>query len=295
LNYDGDIIRPPSEADSIILQVTVGCSHNRCTFCGAYKGENKNNNKKFRIRSQEEIAENIAFAARYCTRQHKVFLADGDALILSQKRLIPLFRHIRERLPQVRRISLYGNAKAIRSKSLEQLRELKELGLDRIYMGLESGDDTILARVDKGETAETMISAAQKVASVGIFLSVTVLLGLGGLEMSRQHARHTGQVLSQMAPRQIAALTLMPLTGTPLGDEVVTGSFVLPDALAMLHELREMVECIECDKVQFMANHASNYLPISGRLGRDKDTILATIDQAIHGKIALTPEFYRGL
>jgi radical SAM superfamily enzyme YgiQ (UPF0313 family) len=291
LNYNGDIIRPPSEADSIILQVTVGCSHNRCTFCGAYKDKNK----KFRIRSQEEIAENIRFAARYCTRQHKVFLADGDALILSHKRLIPLFHQIRKELPQVRRISLYGNAKAIRSKSLDQLRELKELGLDRIYMGLESGDDTILALVDKGETAETMISAAQKVASAGIFLSVTVLLGLGGKELSGQHARHTGQVLSQMAPRQIAALTLMPLTGTPLGDEVAAGSFLLPDALAMLRELREMVEYIECDKVQFMANHASNYLPISGRLGRDKDAILATIDQAIHGKIALTPEFYRGL
>ena len=291
MNYNGDIIRPPSEADSIILQVTVGCSHNRCTFCGAYKDENK----KFRIRSQEEIAENIRFAARYCTRQHKVFLADGDALILSQKRLIPLFRRIRKELPQVRRISLYGNAKAIRSKSLDQLCELKELGLNRIYMGLESGDDTILARIDKGETAASMISAAQKVASAGIFLSVTVLLGLGGLEMSQQHARHTGQALSQMAPRQIAALTLMPLTGTPLGDEVAAGSFLLPDALTMLRELREMVECIECDKVQFMANHASNYLPISGRLGRNKDGILATIDQAIHGKIALTPEFYRGL
>jgi len=147
VNYDGDIIRPPSEADSIILQVTVGCSHNRCTFCGAYKDANK----KFRIRSEAEITENIDFAARYCTRQHKVFLADGDALILPQKRLVPLFARIRQELPQVRRISLYGNAKAIRSKSVEQLRELKELGLDRIYMGLESGDDTILARSTKGK------------------------------------------------------------------------------------------------------------------------------------------------
>jgi radical SAM superfamily enzyme YgiQ (UPF0313 family) len=291
VNYDGTIIRPPSEADSIILQVTVGCSHNRCTFCGAYKDENK----KFRIRSEEEIAENIAFAARYCTRQHKAFLADGDALILSQKRLISIFSRIRRELPQVRRISLYGNAKAIRSKSVEELRELKELGLDRIYMGLESGDDTILALVKKGETAASMIHAAQRTAEAGIFLSVTVLLGLGGLEMSCRHAIATGRVLTEMAPRQIAALTLMPLAGTPLGDTVDNGSFHLPNAAAMLKELHTMVTCINCDRVQFMANHASNYLPITGRLGRDKDAILTAIDRALHGGIALTPEACRAL
>ncbi|MBU4393928.1 MAG: radical SAM protein, partial [Proteobacteria bacterium] len=247
------------------------------------------------IRSDEEISENISFAARYCTRQRKVFLADGDALILSQKRLTTLFRQIRTQLPQVRRISLYGNAKAIRSKSLEQLQELKDLGLDRIYMGLESGDDEVLTRVRKGETVASMISAAQKVAQAGIFLSVTVLLGLGGMEKSLQHARQTGRVLSKMVPRQIAALTLMPLAGTILGDQMENGTFLLPDALSMLKELKEMVTFINCDKVQFMANHASNYLPISGRLGRDKDAILATIDQAMRGGIALTPEFYRAL
>jgi radical SAM superfamily enzyme YgiQ (UPF0313 family) len=289
MNYDGNIIRPPSEADSIILQVTVGCSHNHCTFCGAYK------DKQFRLRSQEEIAENIDFAARYCSLQHKVFLADGDVLILSQKRLTAFFRRIKTALPQVRRISLYGNAKAIRSKSVEQLQELKELGLDRIYMGLESGDDEVLSRVKKGESATSMISAGQKVACAGIFLSVTVLLGLGGREQSLRHARQTGRVLSDMAPRQIAALTLMPLAGTPLGDQVVSGDFLLPDALSMLKELKEMVTFTTCDKVQFMANHASNYLPIAGRLGRDKDLILAIIDQAMEGRIALTPELFRAL
>lgn len=289
MNYDGNIIRPPSEADSIIIQVTVGCSHNHCTFCGAYK------DKQFRIRTEEEIAANLDFAGRYCNRQRKVFLADGDALILSQKRLTTLFRRIRTALPQVRRISLYGNAKAIRSKSLQQLQELKGLGLDRIYMGLESGDDTILTRVRKGESAATMISAAAKVVQAGIFLSVTVLLGLGGREHSMQHARATGLVLSKMAPQQIAALTLMPLIGTPLGEQAANGNFLLPDGAAMIKELKEMVLCINCDKVQFMANHASNYLPISGRLGRDKNTILATIEQAMNGRIALTPESYRAL
>ncbi len=300
MNYDGDIIRPPSEADSIILQVTVGCSHNQCTFCGAYKDKKK----KFRIRSEEEIDENIAFAARYCSRQHKVFLADGDALILSQQRLVALFGKIRRQLPRVRRISLYGNAKAIRSKSLEQLQELKRLGLNRIYMGLESGDDTILSRVRKGETAASMIDAACRVRNAKIFLSATVLLGLAGIEGSRQHAQATGQTLSAMAPNQIAALTLMPLAGTELGDQVANGTFHLPDAVGMLQELKEMVEHIHCDtvnsegvswKTQFMANHASNYLPITGRLGRDKESILAMIQQAITGEILLTPERSRAL
>jgi len=134
VKYDGDIIRPPSEANSIIIQVTVGCSHNHCTFCGAYK------NKTFRIRSDAEIQENIRFAARHCTRQKRVFLADGDALIVSQKRLVSLFDTIQTELPQVNRIALYGNARAIRSKSIDELIELKKLGLHRIYMGLESGD-----------------------------------------------------------------------------------------------------------------------------------------------------------
>ncbi len=162
-------------------------------------------------------------------------------------------------------------------------------------MGLESGDDAILTRVRKGESAATMISAAGKVVQAGIFLSVTVLLGLGGREHSMQHARATGQVLSKMAPQQIAALTLMPLLGTPLGEQAANGNFLLPDAAAMVKELKEMVLFINCDKVQFMANHASNYLPISGRLGRDKNAILATIDQAMDGRIALTPESYRAL
>lgn len=289
MHYDGDIIRPPSEADSIILQVTAGCSHNRCTFCGAYK------DKRFRIRTPEEITENIDFAARYCTRQHKVFLADGDVLILSQRRLVPLFRKIRAALPWVRRISLYGNAKAIRSKSVEQLRELKALGLDRIYMGLESGHDGVLRMVRKGETADSMVSAAQRAAEAEIFLSVTVLLGLGGRTLSMEHARATGQTLTRMAPRQIAALTLMPLVGTELGNQVASGTFALPDSTEMLRELREMLTFIECDRVQFMANHASNYLPLTGRLGRDKAALLAVIDQALDGRTPLVPEYFRAL
>lgn len=289
MNYDGDIIRPPSEADAIILQVTVGCSHNRCTFCGAYK------EKTFRIRSDQEILENIALAKRYQPKARTVFLADGDALIISQKRLTTLFATIHQELPGIRRISLYGNAKAIRSKSPAQLTELKRLGLGRIYMGLESGDDQVLARIGKGETGASMIEAGLRVAEAGIFLSVTVLLGIAGQEESLVHAQKSGQILTAMRPRQIAALTLMPLAGTPLGEDYRQGFFHLPDKLEMLKELRELISHIDGERLQFMANHASNYLPIHGRLPRDKKHMLAGIDQALDGKVSLRPEFTRAL
>ncbi len=289
MNYDGDIIRPPSEANSIIIQVTVGCSHNRCTFCGAYK------DKKFRIRSDEEILENIAFAAQYCRRQKRVFLADGDALILSQKRLLTIFNQIKEHLPWVNRIATYGNAKAIRSKTIEDFEELKKKGLHRIYMGLESGDNQILADVDKGETGDSMISAAQCVKKAGIFLSVTVLLGLGGVKRSLQHAQESARVLSMMQPRQIAALCLMPLSNTPLGTSYEAGNFQLPNAHGMLLELRELIKNIDCDPVQFMANHASNYLPLSGRLVRDRAAMLESVEQALLGNQDLVPEHFRAL
>lgn len=289
MNYDGDIIRPPSEADSIIIQVTVGCSYNRCTFCGAYK------NKQFRVRDESEILENIALAAKYCKRQHRVFLADGDALILSQPRLLKIFSLIKEHLPQVKRIALYGNAKAIRSKSIVELKELKKNGLHRIYMGFESGDNQVLAAVKKGETHESMIQAAKIVKNADIFLSVTVLLGLAGIVGSMQHARESGRVLSQMAPRQIAALCLMPLANTSLGRAYSAGNFQLPDSHAMLLELQELLRNLSCERVLFMANHASNYLPISGRLSRDRESMLKMIKKALQGEHDLVPEQYRGL
>ncbi len=287
--YEGNIIRPPSEADSIILQVTVGCSHNHCTFCGAYK------DIPFRVKEEAILDENIAFAARHCTRQKRIFLADGDALILSQKKLVSILRKIRTDLPWVRRVSTYGNARAIRSKTISELRELKNLGLDRIYIGLESGHDDVLFRIKKAETAQSMAEAAQRVGEAGIFLSVTVLLGIGGLDLSLQHAEATGQVLSAMAPRQIAALTLIPLANTPLYEDMQNGRFNLPDAQGILEELKVLVQAITLDRVQFHANHASNYLPISGRLQKDKGEIVAAIHLALAGGLLLVPEERRAL
>jgi radical SAM superfamily enzyme YgiQ (UPF0313 family) len=289
MNYAGNVIRPPSEADAIILQVTVGCSYNKCTFCGAYK------DTRFRIKAVETIDADLAFAAKYCRRQRRLFLADGDVLILSQRRLVELFGRIRRALPWIRRVSLYGNARAIRSKSVDQLLQLKSMGLDRIYMGLESGCNEILDMVANGETAATMTAAAEKVTKAQIFLSVTALLGLGGVGLSSRHAVETAGVVNNMAPQQLAVLTLMPLGNTQLGRAVATGAFVLPTPRAILQELRTLVSHLENFRCQFHANHASSYLPLTGRLPRDKDALLRALAMAVNGSAPLVPEYRRAL
>lgn len=288
MHYEGNIIRPPSEANSIILQITVGCSHNKCIFCGAYK------DVLFNIKNDEIINKDIEFAAHHCLRQNKVFLADGDALIIPQKRLIGILSRIRSKLSWVKRIRLYGNAKSILMKSVEELEELKQYGLDRIYMGLESGSDEVLTFLRKGADAVSMIKAGQHVRKAGIFLSVTVLLGIAGKEKSEEHAIQTGKVLSAMQPNQIAALTLMLLPNTELYRLERQSAFTLMNSNDLLRELQLIVKNISC-RSQFQANHASNYLDINARLPKDKDVILSAIDDALAGKTPLTPEFLRAL
>ena len=289
MNYEGNIIRPPSEANSIILQVSVGCSHNKCTFCGAYKGV------PFRIKDPATINGDIAFAAEYCRRQQRVFIGDGDALIIPTDRLADIFSSVRENLPWVNRISLYGNAKSILRKSHRDLLRLKNLGLDRIYMGLESGHNPTLEKIRKGVAAEQMTDAAGIVRAAGLFLSVTVLLGIGGVDDSEVHAIETGRVLSAMRPNQIAALTLMLLENTPLYGDALSGAFQLPDPMMLLKELKTMVQNITLDRVQFQANHASNYLAISGRLVKDRQRILNSIDEGLLGRRHLKNELQRAL
>jgi coproporphyrinogen III oxidase-like Fe-S oxidoreductase len=241
------------------------------------------------------IDDDIAFAAKYCKKQKRVFIGDGDALIIPIDRLVEIFSSIREYLPWVNRISLYGNTKSILRKSHDDLVRLKKLGLDRIYMGLESGHDPTLKRIRKGVNAEQMIRAAAMVREADLFLSVTVLLGIAGVSDSKIHASETGRVLTEMRPRQIAALTLMLLENTPIYQDANSGSFQLPDQKLLLEELKTMVECINLDRVQFQANHASNYLPISGRLLKDKDLILQTIEDGLAGRKHLKEEYHRAL
>ncbi len=289
MQYIGNIIRPPSEADSIILQVTVGCSYNKCTFCGAYKEQS------FAIKSEQVVDEDLQFARSYCRNQKRLFLADGDVLILSQRRLVEILLKIRKNLPWVTKVSLYGNARAVRNKSLTQLQELKGLGLDRIYLGLESGCTEVLDLVQKGETHETMVDAGRKIRQAGLFLSVTALLGLGGSVLSEKHAKETAEALNKIGPNQIAVLTLMILQNSPLGQYAASGDFILPDSQQMLRELHLLISGLNSNRCQFHANHASSYLPLAGRLPRDKDVLLRTIENALAGSVPTVPESWRAL
>jgi len=289
MHYEGHIIRPPSEANSILLQVTVGCSHNKCTFCATYKGE------RFKIKPDDIIKEDIAFAARYCKNQDRLFICDGDALIVPQKRLLQILKEIESQLPWVKRVGVYANSKGIKMKTDEELQELRRHGLKIAYMGLESGDDATLKYVNKGASAQTMIDMGRKIRAAGVHLSITVLLGLGGREQSQIHAQATGKVLSAIDPEYVGALSLMLIPGTPLHDDYEAGRFELLGSGEMLAELRTMFAHTELSNGLFHANHASNYLPIRAKLPEEKEKTIQLIDSALEGKVSLKPEFLRAL
>ena len=289
MHYEGNIIRPPSEANSILLQVTVGCSHNKCTFCGTYRGE------RFKIKPESIIMEDIDFAAQYCQRQRRLFLCDGDALIIPQKRLLHILKTIRQKLPWVTRIGSYANTKSIGMKSDEELQELHANGLGILYMGLESGDDETLKAIEKRATSEKMITMGRRVRAAGFKLSITVILGIAGRERSQAHAEATGRVLSAIDPDYVGALSLMLVPNTPLYQDYREGRFPLLEPDEMLKELRTIFANTHLSKGLFHANHASNYLPIRARLPRDREAVLDLIDKALVGQVPLKPEWMRGL
>jgi radical SAM superfamily enzyme YgiQ (UPF0313 family) len=289
MHYEGRIIRPPSEANSILLQVTVGCSRNKCTFCGSYRGE------RFKIKPDEVIQADIEFAARYCHLQRRVFLCDGDALIIPQKRLIAILTAIGEQLPWVTRVGAYANAKSLDMKSPDQLAQLKSQGLGILYMGVETGDDLTLQAICKGTSADHLVTMGRKAKAAGMKLSVTVLLGIAGRQRSKIHAVATGRLLSKMDPDYIGALSLMLIPGTPLYADHKAGRFTLLDSRGMLIELRTLFAHTHLSKGLFHANHASNYLPIRARLPRDREAVLDLIDKALAGEVALKPEWLRAL
>lgn len=273
MNYEGLIIRPPSEAGSLILQVTVGCSHNQCTFCPAYK------DKQFRIKPTSQILDEIDHLHdqdRELTR--RIFLCDGDPMIMPQSDLLELLKIINDKFKRLQRIGIYANAKSILRKTKDELKALKSKRLGIVYFGLESGDTETLKSVRKGSTPEEMVEAAKRIRQAGIKLNVTVLLGLGGRQRSLIHARETMRVLNRMSPNQIGALTLMLVPGTELHNAWSRGEFELPDKLELVRELREMISCSELDGCLFFSNHASNYFPIKARLARDREKILRELD-----------------
>ncbi len=289
MHYEGNIFRPPSEANSILLQVTCGCSHNKCTFCGMYKGV------RFSLKDDSVIFSDIDFAAKYCRNQPRLFLCDGDVLNIPQKRLVPILREIKDKLPWVARVATYANTKSILRKTPEQLHELYDLGLTMAYMGLESGDDVTLQTINKGADAKRMIEMGTKIRAAGMKLSVTVLLGIAGRKRSRIHASETGRVLSEIDPEYVGALSLMITPGTPLYNAYQAGRFVLLEPLEMLSELRIMIAETNLTEGYFHANHASNYLPIKAKLPREKEAVLTLIDSALKGETAIKPEYMRAL
>ncbi|MDR3556288.1 MAG: radical SAM protein [Syntrophobacteraceae bacterium] len=289
MHYEGFIIRPPSEADSILLQVTLGCSHNRCTFCGSYK------DKPFAIKDDAVIDADIDYAAKNLQFLRRVFLIDGDALILPQKKLVRILSQIREKMPWVQRVGTYAGARAILGKTEEELAALRDLGLGIIYFGLESGDAQVLQDIGKQQSPERMIEAGRKVRAAGMKLSTMVILGLAGRERSLEHARATGKALSAIDPNYAGVLTLMIHPGTSLEQQVNSGRFELLTSREMLEELREMLVHTHMTRGIFIANHASNYLPLRVKMPADKDKAISMLDTALRGETALKPEWMRGL
>ncbi len=288
-HYEGNCIRPPSEAYSILIQATLGCSHNKCTFCGTY------NDKRFAIKDRAILEQDLRFAEKHCRHQNRVFIMDGDALIMPMRHWEWLLGEIKRRLPWVTRVGTYANSKGVALKSDEELRRLRELGLGIVYYGVESGHPQVLEDIKKGATPEKLITQGRRLKQAGIKLSVTVLLGIGGVQRSLEHARATGRLLSEMDPDYVGALTLILLADTPLGRAAQRGEFVLPDKMGLLAELREMMAHTDLSGGLFYANHASNYVPVKARLPQDKERALALLDAALAGKVQLKPEWMRAL
>ncbi|MGO8684649.1 MAG: radical SAM protein [Thermoleophilia bacterium] len=292
MRYHGAVIRPPSEASSLIVQVTYGCSNDTCDFCGTYLG------KPFAVRPFSEVEADIVNLPESVRQQvERVFLADGDALALSPQRLLELLALLRRELPRLRRVSSYATALNLLAKTDDELHDVRAAGLTLIYLGLESGDDETLMAAHKGITVHQQVEGCRRAAQAGIDLSITAILGLAGAERSLLHAEATGAALSAIDPQYIGLLTLMLTPGTVMAERVRRGELVLPDTLGMVRELREIVAHTNVSDCLFRSNHASNYLPVGGRLPQDKDEMLRALDAVLAApeKAILRPESWRQL
>ncbi len=289
MRYRDPVYRPPSEANSYLLHVTYGCSHNECTYCAMYRS------KRFEVRPVAEVLEDIETAAQLMPETRRVFLLDGDALTLSAKKLIPILEALRVHFPNLQRVTAYANAISVNNKTDEELVRLRELGFAIGYIGLETGDEIVNERIVKGATIEEQVRAVRRAQAAGIKMSVMTLLGMGGRDRSREHAVATGRVLSEMDPRFISCLCVTPVPGTPLYDDVEAGRFEVITPEETLDELYALVENTHVSGAVFRSNHASNYLPLGGRLPADRERLLEAIDAARRGEVALKPEAFRGL
>ncbi len=292
MRYEGNIFRPPSEARSYILQCTVGCTHNRCTFCGMYK------DKKYRVKPLEEIKTDIRMAGNYYGDLEKVFLADGDALAMDTADLLEILADLRKTFSGLRHIGIYASPDSILKKEISELTALKSAGLTIAYLGVETGDPELLREIRKGVTYEEMVEAGKKIRQAGILLSVTVLLGLAGrTPRAVDHAVNTARICNEINPDYIGALTLMLVPRTELYRKMERKEFELPEPFEILDEMRIMIQHMEVQGTEFRSNHASNYLPIKGRLPDDKEKMLKLINDIIakNDRRYLRPDYLRAL
>lgn len=292
MRYDSDLLyRPPGEWKSYLLQCTIGCSHNRCTFCGMYK------EKKFRIRPVEEVLEDIDMALEYYgPGLERVFLMDGDAIIIKTDDLLKILRKLYAAFPKLEKVTVYAGPRSTLSKSVEELKLLHEAGLSRAYLGVESGSQGVLDFIQKGCTAQQMLQAGQNLVEAGIDLWVTVILGMTGAGGDwEEHILATAKMMNEMKPRHLSAMTFAPAKGTPLGDDVLAGRFAVASPDQILEECRLLIEHLDVDPLHFTSNHASNYLPLKGGLPEDREKFLSLIDQALAGKIRLRKTLNRGI
>ena len=293
LNYIEPVFRPPSEARSLILQVTNGCSWNNCTFCEMYTQEQK----KFRARKEDEITADILQASKSVMPYEKVFLADGDAMVLPMRRLVSILEQIKQHMPWVKRVSSYCLPRNLKKKSVDDLKQLKELGLDILYVGCESGDDEVLEKVSKGETYESQKEALVKIKEAGLRASVMILNGLGGTAMSEQHALNSAKLMNECQPEYLSTLVV----SFPLGEDRLQHGFdnewKMLDQTGLFLELKYFLSQLKLTNTIYRSDHASNYLPLKGTLGADKEKLLSQLDMALYqpDKVRLREEWQRGL
>jgi len=290
MRYEPPLYRPPSEHDAWILQATIGCSWNKCTYCAMYR------DKTYRERPLEELLDEIADARDALgPGVRKVFLADGDALHLPTEVLVPLVKALYDAFPRLKRVSTYATAMNVLAKSEDELTALRQAGLTRLYMGPESGDDRVLKQIAKGASHDDHVQAAHRARAAGMENSVILLLGIAQNEGSADHARRSAELVNAMAPDYLAALSLMVVPGTPMARQVERGRREVPDKPELLRELRDILAQTQLTHTVFRTNHASNHLPLAGTLGRDKDQLVHLLDQALAGRLATRPERWRGL
>jgi len=302
MRYVGKLFRPPSEAHSYILQATIGCSWNNCTYCDMYRDK-----PVFRVRPLAESLEDIQMAAMQLGDQvEKVFIADGDALVMDMDHWAPILEACRATFPHLRQVSCYAMAPNILEKSSADLERLVSLGLSLLYIGPESGDEVTMRRIAKGPRPSgatrdadylylSHVDAAAKARAAGLKMSAIFLLGAGGVERSQAHAEGSARLATEMDPDFLAALTLTVVPGTPLSRTKDNSGWVLPDVPGLLEELRTFVDGAQPTDALFRTNHASNYLPLSGRLPKDRARIVQLLDMALSGELPLRPEWSRGL